>query len=827
MKHIRINRKYLIAICLSIVIPVIILALAYYKNGIYPGGPNTVLTFDLKTQYMPFFASLKNVSKSDNSIFFNISGALGNNFWGFAYYIFSPFTWLTVIFPLDLFPVALYLTYLLRVGLCGFGFCYYLLYTYEEKHYLGAVLLSCCYALMSYNIGYSINLMWVDAVLMLPWILTGVERVIRGKKKTALVIAVLISMICNYYITCMSLIFTVLYSTIRLGETNLLHAEKNIKENKESSKNPRQESFIRREIRVINGIMLGVGLSLPIVFPGVIALRYGKLDEEARTVNGLFRYNIIGVLSQLFSGKYDTVMDDGLPLLFCGTGTLFLVLLYFIDKKTSLKIKLLYFSVIIFYFFSMCFIPIDQAMHGFKEPTCFEVRYSFAFSCLLLIIAYKGVGNLVEIANKYHLVGVVKYLAAAFVLLELVMNTSILISEIMVELHYDTATEYKMVLESKKSLLDMIEDEGFYRVSDDNAYTDNDGAWLGYNGFGYFSSCYNLALMNFLGSLGECQNHHILEDHDRTPLEENLFGAKYKLTYAGGRKTDEIIGTQGFYTLSENNDALSLGYMIDYKDGENVAHFGGDALENQNILAKELSGINENVFTKLEQCDYQAELIGDIKHISLKVVTQEEAPVWIYIEKSDTSSHIDEQTVSLGINNDVKGDKLYINGGDFGEYKGNDTGSTYVMWLGTYKAGEEIAVDLYDSENIESVYVDYFSEEGYHSVIEKLKQNQLSITEHSSGHFLGTIDAGLGGNLLLSLPAIEGWRIKVDGKRVDPGSYRDVLLTVPLSAGMHEVDIRYFSPGITMGTIFAVLTVFLSIIVDNVDSKMIRFFTSN
>ena len=201
-KSSNIKNDWVKCLLLAFLVPILIMAFAYYRVGIYPGGPNIVLTFDMHTQYMPFFASLRYIGNTDNSLFFNMSGVLGNNFMGFAYYIFSPFTWIMSLFPLKMMPEAIYLSTLLRIGLCGLNFCIYLLYTYEQKkYYIGAVLLSCCYALMSYNIGYSINAMWLDAVLMLPIILLGIERTIRDKKSNVLILTVAFSMICNYYIT--------------------------------------------------------------------------------------------------------------------------------------------------------------------------------------------------------------------------------------------------------------------------------------------------------------------------------------------------------------------------------------------------------------------------------------------------------------------------------------------------------------------------------------------------------------------------------------------------------------------------------------------------
>ncbi len=388
------------------VIPIFIMVFAYYRVGIYPGGPNTVLTFDMQTQYMPFFASLRYLRSSDNSLFFNMSGALGNNFMGFAYYIFSPFTWITVLFPLELLPEAIYFTTLLRIGICGLNFCIYLLYRFKEKrYYLGTILLSCCYALMSYNVGYSINIMWLDAILMLPIILVGVERIIRDRKTTVL-------------------------------------------------------------------------------------------------------------------------------------------------------------------------------------------------------------------------------------------------------------------------------------------------------------------------------------------------------------------------TFSD----------------------------------------------------------GNIKIVKLDVITENDAPVWICIGKKEKNE--------IKINKNYDGYQiepiLLINGGDFGTYRGNDTGAFYELYLGDFKAGEKINIELVDYDDFGEIYVSQFDENVYHKIIDKLKEKQLKLTEHSAGRFKGRIDAGAGGNMILTLPAIDGWKIRVNGKLTDYDNYRGVFVLIPLSSGMNDLEIWFISPGCVCGVILGTVSalVFILLLIGkkgNSDEKRKRF----
>ena len=780
------NKKtVLMLMVLSFLVPIFIMVAAYYMKGIYPGGPNTVLTLDLRSQYMPFFASLRYLGDPDNSIFLNMSGALGNNFWGFAYYIFSPFTWITVLFPLEALPTALYLTFLFRIGLCGSCFCIFLLYRYDDNsHYLGKFLLSCCYALMAYNIGYSINIMWLDGVYMLPLILIGSERILTKNKHNVFIVTITLSMIFNYYITCMSLIFVVFYTSIRLIETGSWNTK-------------RIFGFIRSGL-------IALGVSCSVVLPGIIALRDGKMEEGTGEVASFFRYNLFEVLGQLLSGKYDTVYFDGLPFLFCGTGTILLIIVFFISKRCSKKTKIAYGAVIAFYIVAMCVTPIDIAMHGFKRPSCFEVRYAFSFCCLLLTVAYQGLDVVKDIRDKYKINSkIFDVLCTGFILVELYMNASIIIAGLMIELNYTTTTEYEMVLDDKLNLLGLINDDSFYRISNDTAYTYNDGAWLGYNGFGYFSSCYNLKVMDYFGHLGECQSYHIYEDHDRTPLIESLFGAKYKFSYVGNREADEEIGTSGFFTLSKNKDALALGYMTEINEGTYAPEVSTNAFENQNNMAKELSGIDDDVFVEINKHDYEiVNSEGYAKQVRFWVEAEEKAPVWLYIEKGEAKG---TQQEAYG---DVKSTGvLLINGGEYGKYRSDDTGSTYTIYLGEYDAGERIDIELKDQDGFGELHVDYLDRYAYDNVIENLKLHQMQIKKHSNGRFIGSIDAGTGGTMLLTLPVMDGWRVKVDGEKIIPGSYRGVLLTVDLSAGEHNIDIYFVSPGLIIGIIVMIISI--------------------
>ena len=69
---------------------------------------------------------------------------------------------------------------LLKIGLSGLTFG--ILMNYFHKNKVTNVIFALLYAMMSYNIAYSMCLMWLDAVIWLPIIILGIEKIAAGGK---------------------------------------------------------------------------------------------------------------------------------------------------------------------------------------------------------------------------------------------------------------------------------------------------------------------------------------------------------------------------------------------------------------------------------------------------------------------------------------------------------------------------------------------------------------------------------------------------------------------------------------------------------------------
>ena len=209
--------KKLYKYILSFIIPVVLLLIIFALLGIYPFGKNDLLWFDTQAQYIDFLSYWQDVIKGNASVFYSFGKNLGGNMFGlFTYYLTSPIDLIVVLFSKIDLPQAFMTIILIKIGLCGVFFRYYLEHsrfiTHSKSHTgLKKLIFSCSYALLSYNIVYCMSHMWLDCVMMRPLIFLGIERIVEEKKWGLYLASFTIAIIGNYYIAFMIAIFTIPY----------------------------------------------------------------------------------------------------------------------------------------------------------------------------------------------------------------------------------------------------------------------------------------------------------------------------------------------------------------------------------------------------------------------------------------------------------------------------------------------------------------------------------------------------------------------------------------------------------------------------------------
>ncbi|MBO7293647.1 MAG: YfhO family protein, partial [Clostridia bacterium] len=89
----------------------------------------------------------------------------------------------------------------------------------------------------------------------------------------------------------------------------------------------------------------------------------------------------------------------------------------------------------------------------------------------------------------------------------------------------------------------------------------------------------------------------------------------------------------------------------------------------------------------------------------------------------------------------------------------------------------------------------YYTENAIRDAYSRLSDGAMALDEFSSVRISGRVAVGEDTLLFTSIPADKGWRVTVDGERVEPVTVFGYLLGVPLSPGEHTVELSYTAPG--------------------------------
>lgn len=811
-------RTIVFIMVLAFVLPVIILALALLKIQVWPGGKFTLLIYDLRAQFVPIISSLRYLGKGDGSIFYSFYGALGNNaFLNYNTYILDPTIWITVLFPLEQMPDAIYFLTLVKIGFCGLGACVFFFFGFKGKKYPFIILaLSVCYALTSYNIVYSECILWLNVIMLAPIILLGIEHIMDGKNGGVYVLCMMLSLCYNAQLTYMIGLFSVLYLVYRLSET--------------------ESNRLRIIIRFITCNILCVGMYMPVILPVFFNIRGGRLAAGTPTIDRYY-YTIWDLLKQFLSCQYTTIESGGLPNLFCGTFIPLIALLIVVLPLKPIISRVISACICVFFMISFCIVRLNQFWHGFNEPNAYPARYSFLLCLFLILLAYQVICFAFQ---KLSLTKSVFYTVNVLVMIitctEMYLNTGYILTSLNLEKKYLINSEYQLQLREIKSALNGIDDGDFYRIGRDLMFTYNDGMLFGYNGIGYFSSMFERRTMDFIGKLGYSQNEHVLTGAGGTPVSESILGVKYKVL-----QEPELFGyyedmdCEGSYNLQYNNNALPLGFLTKYREFDYSSSddlIGGlndhNAFVFQECVLSELRGKRVHAF---EQIEYTVEDVeSDIfeRYVRIKFTATSDKPVWIYCKDEHGGFRViarndmgrsggmpSSDFVSAVGSDSTKGslDPAFLKVNGEPRYPFADRISTMCIYLGTFKIGEEVEVEAACVKGFDDPWLAYYNADECEAALQEIKKTGMEVIEHRNGVIKGRINVQDEDDLMvMTLPAMKGYKVRVDGTKTEYGAYREALFALKMEPGWHTIEISFIPYGLIPGTVIGLVSLFITVV---------------
>jgi len=848
---------------LAFIIPTAIMYLLYIAMEIHPFGESSVLVLDLNGQYVYFYEALRNAVYGDTSLMYSFSRSLGGEFMGiYAYYIASPFSYIVCLFPQTKILDALLCIFLLKTGLCGYTFGFYLHKTGKSSSKIATVIFSCMYAMTSYAIVYQHNSMWIDAVIWLPIITYAIEQLVKYGRFKLYVIFFALTLMSNFYIGYMvcfyaAAYFIYYYFACDSAENNPL-----------GEYNHFWKSFARFAFNSI----LAAGIAAIILLTAYYSLSFGKTTFSSADWDFGFKFDIIELLIKFLPGSYDTVRytPAGLPLVYCGTLSLILVPVYFLSSKFSMKEKIMSGVMILFFVLSFSITVVDLVWHGFSPPMWLNYRYSFMLCFFLLVLACKAFSELQNTSSKIFF-AICSYIAGFVVIIQALGYDTIVVNESkkltwvddlttiwfsiacigaylivlsllkrtkfksnmliilaflvcfelfgnglvsMVRLDKDVIYSgyngYNTFISSYRPILKTLEetDDSFYRAEKTVHRKTNDNMALNLRGLSNSTSTLNKDTIQFLKQLGYKSQSHNSKYVGGTPVGDSLLGIKYLISDddLSHYYTEAIVDASGF-TAWLNENALSIAYAVNDQICEIVANDYETPCDYMNAIITAMLGEDETVEVfvpiKIENSITNAYCVksfiqGHNKYA--KAGDDVEASIY-YTFTSPTDSPI-----YFFIPSDYQRQvKLSGSGVEATSFWNDSKDTNCLVTLGTFEKGQKVELtitlasnDLYIKNGYDCLY--YIDMDLLNKVMSQLKEHQYIITNYTERSFEGTI-ASDNDSLVIqtTIPYDEGWQVYVDGEKVEIFETLEALVAFRIDSGEHNVELKYMPKSFVLG----------------------------
>ena len=812
------HKKTAAIYALSFVLPFLCLSIIYIALNVYPFGNRTVLIMDLNNQYNEFYVFLHRVLTGQDSLFYSFTKEMGGNTFGlFAYYLSSPFSILTLFFSQETMPACVVLMTLLKVGASGLTFAIFLRHVFKKCDW-SVVLFSCCYALSTYSLFYSLCVMWLDTVIWLPIVLLGIERVLKNKSPLLFIIAFAITLFSNYYTAYMTALFSVIYFIYRYVSED---GEKSFKD------------FSRKTLIMAVAAIVCTLLAAVILVPTFMSMIDGKLTYEFNIPKGFWNQKIFEIPRRLFIGQYDSIHNDGSPGIFCGVICGILTGMYFLNPEIKARKRIASFCVFAVLIVSFFIKRVDMAWHVFKWPIAFPYRYAYVFCFFSVFIAYSGFVKLKKSRLSWMIAGVVLYtsmLAAVLIFdKDVIKNTKwaylsfvfaaayiasifiirfkvkkimpyiyrimilLVCSELIINGYlmmsgfgYGAYSQsgYVETVSKTQNAMDYINnyDNGFYRAEKTYLRSDNDNISTGIRGTTSFSSTFNQNIFDFVDRVGMRRVLISAKYHGSTMLTDSLLGIRYIISDSNKEINDdyELLHKGENYSVYRNPYALNIGYAApDSVSGDLPDE--ATTFDNQNKLSELLLG--RKVYKNIT--DSQTEKDGKVTGFTVP----ETGSYYIDFGKLYTNKPIVE------INGENK------------DYRFDFSSEKRIYYLGKLNRGDNVKINLDDYDLSLDIKVAMIDTNALKKGVEGIPaEKQLNITNYGYTWFEGDVKLDKNELLFTTIPYESGWTAYVDGKKAEIICAQNTFLAVDTGEGYHHVKLKYHAPGFRISIAISLLT---------------------
>ena len=816
-----------IYIILAFVCSAVLMLLVYYCFDIIPFGNKTVLRMDLYHQYGPLFAELYDRITQLKSMLYSWNSGGGGAFLGnYFNYLSSPIGGLIV-----------------------------LLFGHENvPEAIGA---------MVFFIAYYWNIMWIDAMYLLPLVVLGIERIINKQKATFYIVTLAISFFSNYYMSYMICIFSVLYFLVyffsnysikEILPTKPIYVDEDGEIYNRKIDNVFYSRFVTSGLLFALGSFVAVGLAAVALLPTYYCLKACSATSGTFPSDYQFYNNIFDFLANHLTSLEPTIRSSGedvLPNVYCGIITVMLVPLYIFCDKIKARERAAHIILLAVFFLGFNLNYLNYIVHAFHFPNDLPFRFSFIYSFVLISIAYKALVNIKSFSTKALLGSGVAtilfavlvqrlgsknvtetsiYLSIAFVAVYTVVLglmkkknfaqsavSLLLMCCVFAEVAVSDTSHFVMSQQKPnfvngytefrelKEKLDTVEGTDKYRMELTDINTLMDASWFNYNGVSVFSSMAYEKSANLQHNLG--LNSNYINSYiyaPQTPVYNAMMSLKYLVN-----NDDSIMNEQLFEKVAENdrfvayrnNYYLPLAYCVS-EEVEKWNPSGTNPFEIQNDYWTRATDVGD-VFKKIPATTYKTDNIRDDDTLLSENFTY-------YKDAVNESGSIvrkyeipESQNVYLYV--DCQSAETFNISGTNGLSKTQTPDDPYVVDCGYFEKGEILTLEITIPADKESGYADIYAVgldmTNFEAGYNKLSASAMNITEFTDTHIKGTVDVKASELVYTSINYDEGWEITIDGEKIEPVAIGGALIGIDAAPGTHTIEMTYKPKGFMIGAI--------------------------
>ena len=401
---------------ISALLPMTIMLVVWFFMGSYPFGNKSLMAVDFGQQYISFFGLLKHAVLTGDlsSLTYSFTKSLGGDMIGvLGYYLMSPFNIFYIIIPFKHYGLAVFLTIWLRYGAIGLSFSHFLIKRYkgaESREWL-VPLFATAYALSGMLVSYQMNVIFYDAMIMLPLVIVYLEELLDGGRPYRYAFILGLTVFLQFYMGYMISIFIVLYSCYYVSSR--LSIQGTLKQ--------KLKHFLSPLVKAFAFSVIGVATASVLIVP----VFYNLLESKGQVGDAMkfsfaFQINPVDILSKLAIGGFDTASGwsagPNLPNIYIGALGFLGFILYFTSKQVAKEKRWAAGAVTLFFFISFVNEFVSKIWHMGQNPAGFFFRFSWLFSFFMLVLAYQVVKGQVEISRRGKLLSVVLLVLSAIYL---------------------------------------------------------------------------------------------------------------------------------------------------------------------------------------------------------------------------------------------------------------------------------------------------------------------------------------------------------------------------------------------------------------------------